>query len=326
MPATSTSNTFHQAKLLCAVIFIQSIYAGLSIISMFALKEGMSHYVFVVYRMAIASAIIAPFAVVLDRKSRPKLTLSVLAKIILLSLFDPVLDQNLYCIGMKNTTATFTSAMCNMLPAFAFVMAWIFRLEVVNVRRLQSLAKVLGTIATVGGAMMMTLIKGPLLNLPWTRAKHRNFLSESADDEQDLIKGTLAIVISCTVLALVVEWRNNAVWSIQPDAKLLAAIYGGILSGVGYYILVAVTKEKGPVFYSAFNPLTTIIVAILASIIIAEQMYLGRVIGAVIIIGGLYLVLWGKSKDEGRSPPNSQVEPINDDTIDENRDIEGSRA
>ena len=50
----------------------------------------------------------------------------------------------------------------------------------------------------------------------------------------------------------------------------------GILSGVGYYIMVVVTKEKGPVFYSAFNPLTTIIVAILASIIIAEQMYLGR--------------------------------------------------
>lgn len=67
MHATSTSNTFHQAKLLCAVIFIQSSYAGLSIISMFALKEGMSHYVFVAYRMAIASAIIAPFAVVLDR-------------------------------------------------------------------------------------------------------------------------------------------------------------------------------------------------------------------------------------------------------------------
>ena len=50
----------------------------------------------------------------------------------------------------------------------------------------------------------------------------------------------------------------------------------GILSGVGYYIAGVVIKEKGPVFYSAFNPLTTIIVAILASIIIAEKMYTGR--------------------------------------------------
>ena len=37
--------------------------------AMFALHQGMRHYVFVVYRMAIASAIITPFAIVLDRFS-----------------------------------------------------------------------------------------------------------------------------------------------------------------------------------------------------------------------------------------------------------------
>lgn len=39
----------------------------------------------------------------------------------------PVLDQNLYYTGMKYTSATFTSAMCNILPAITFVMAWILR-------------------------------------------------------------------------------------------------------------------------------------------------------------------------------------------------------
>lgn len=46
----------------------------------------------------------------------------------LLSCMDrPVLDQNLYYTGMKYTSATFTSAMCNILPAITFVMAWILR-------------------------------------------------------------------------------------------------------------------------------------------------------------------------------------------------------
>jgi hypothetical protein len=37
-----------------------------------------------------------------------------------------------------------------------------------------------------------------------------------------------------------------------------------------------VTEKRGPVFYSAFNPLCTVMVAILGSIILAEEMYLGR--------------------------------------------------
>lgn len=39
----------------------------------------------------------------------------------------PVLDQNLYYVGMKSTTATFSSAFVNMLPAVTFVLAIIFR-------------------------------------------------------------------------------------------------------------------------------------------------------------------------------------------------------
>lgn len=39
----------------------------------------------------------------------------------------PVLDQNLYYLGMKYTSATFTSATVNVLPALTFIMAIIFR-------------------------------------------------------------------------------------------------------------------------------------------------------------------------------------------------------
>ncbi|XP_028090713.1 uncharacterized protein LOC114290913 [Camellia sinensis] len=44
----------------------------------------------------------------------------------------PVIDQNLYYLGLKNTSATFVSAVVIVLPALTFIMAIIFRAAVVQ--------------------------------------------------------------------------------------------------------------------------------------------------------------------------------------------------
>lgn len=41
--------------------------------------------------------------------------------------YRPVLDQNLYFLGMKYTSATFASATVNVLPAITFILALCFR-------------------------------------------------------------------------------------------------------------------------------------------------------------------------------------------------------
>lgn len=56
-----------RAKPFLAVILLQFGYAGMTIISKFALNKGMSPHVLVVYRHAVATIVIAPFAIVLDR-------------------------------------------------------------------------------------------------------------------------------------------------------------------------------------------------------------------------------------------------------------------
>lgn len=72
----------------------------------------------------------------------------------------------------------------------------------------------------------------------------------------------------------------------------------GILgSGVAYFIQGICMKKKGPVFATAFSPLTMIISAIMDSIILHQRIYVGSILGAVIIVTGLYGVLWGKVKD-----------------------------
>ncbi|PON62308.1 Plant-drug/metabolite exporter [Trema orientale] len=322
------------------MIFQQFGNAGMNIVSKFAINEGISQHVLVVYRHALAFAAIAPFAVMLERKQRPMMTPSIFAKIALLGLLEPVMDQNLYYTGMKFSTATFATAMVNLVPVFVFLMAWIFRFEKVTIRKFGSQLKILGTILTLGGAMFMTMVNGPMLNLAW--ANHNHHHESNAGINQILAKGVVMIIAAClcwasfiilqaitlksypaqlsltaliclmgaiqgTVVALGIEWSNPSAWSINSKAMILTAVYGGIFrSGLGYYIQVLVIKIKGPVFVTAFNPLCLVIVAILSSFILSELMYVGRVIGAFVIVIGLYLVLWGKSKD----PPSEQTEQV----------------
>ncbi|KAF8054612.1 hypothetical protein N665_1323s0001, partial [Sinapis alba] len=298
-----------KARPFMAIVFIQFLYALMSVVAKIALNEGMSPHVLVAYRMAVAAALITPFALVLERNSRPRLTSKTLFQISILSLFEPVVEQNLYYSGMKLTTATFTSALCNALPAITFIMACIFKLEKVNIKRRHSQAKLVGTMVAIGGAMLMTFVKGNVIELPWT-SKSRGYNWQShvmnTPKQGDIGKGSIMLVASCfswscyiilqanilnsyqaelsvtalmccmgmleaTVMALILERNNMSAWKIHPDMRLLASIYGGLVSGLAYYIIGWVSKERGPVFVSAFNPLSMVIVAILSSFVFLEK-------------------------------------------------------
>lgn len=68
-------------------------------------------------------------------------------------------------------------------------------------------------------------------------------------------------------------------------------------SSIAYYVQGLVIQKTGPVFASAFSPLMMIVVAVMGSFILAEKIYLGGVLGSVLIVIGLYSVLWGKHKE-----------------------------
>ncbi|KVI04947.1 WAT1-related protein At2g39510-like [Cynara cardunculus var. scolymus] len=329
-----------QGKPYMGVLFLQLGYAINGILVKSALNEGLNPYTFSVYRNVVAAVAFGPFALYFERKIRTQMTFSVFWKILLLAFIEPVMDQILYYTGMKYTTATFAIAMCNVLPALTFVMAWIFRLEKVNVRKVHSQGKILGTLITVGGAMVMTLVNGPPVPLPWTKGGTgvHNSLDSSATVSQDQhIKGAIMITAGCfcwasfyilqamtlkeypaqlslttlicmmgalqgTVVTLVIEKAKSGIWSMHKETELVATLYSGIVrSGASYYVSGLVMKEKGPFFVTAFNPLGMVIVAIVSSFALAERLVLGRVVGAFIIVVGLYLIIWGKSKDSSLS-------------------------
>ncbi|KAI5395387.1 WAT1-related protein At2g37460 [Lathyrus oleraceus] len=344
MENQKTETWIEKAKPFIAVLFLQLGYAVMDVLSKAALNKGMSNYVFVVYRHTVAFIVIIPFALYFEKKVRTKMTVSIFIKILVLSLLEPVIDQNLYFLGMKYTTATFAAAMTNMLPAFTFILAVILRLEKINIKSIRSQAKVLGTITTVAGAMMMSLVKGPILLEAFGNKSHNH--DSGAVTSQHAIAGGVLISIGCiswacffnlqaitlqtypaplslsswiclmgtiegAAVASVMEWGHPSVWSIKWDMRLLSTIYTGLFcSGLSYYLQGVVMKTRGPVFVTTFNPFSMVIVAIFGYFLLAEQMFLGRAIGAFIICLGLYLVVWGKSKDYDNSSEAIIEEPV----------------
>lgn len=346
-----------KAKPYIAMICLQFGYAGMNIITKVSLNRGMSHYVLVVYRHAFATAVIAPFAILLERKVRPKITFTMFMQIFVLGLLGPVIDQNFYYAGLKFTSPTFSCAMSNMLPAMTFVMAVLCRMEKVNIRKVRCQAKVVGTIVTVAGAMLMTLYKGRVVQMVWSNYIHPASSYDAsnasqANSDKDWVKGSILLIIatlawasffilqaitlrkytaqlSLTTLVcflgtlqsiavtFVMEHKPQA-WNIGFDMNLLAAAYAGIVSsGIAYYVQGLVMQKRGPVFVTAFSPLMMIIVAIMGSFILAEKIYVGGVLGAALIVVGLYSVLWGKYKEykENDELAAEEIpEPVKDST------------
>ncbi|KAK6119184.1 hypothetical protein DH2020_047078 [Rehmannia glutinosa] len=266
------SETFlKNCKPYIGMISLQFGYAGMNIITKISLNGGMSHYVLVVYRHAIATAVIAPFAFFFERKAQPKITFPVFMQIFVLGL-----------LGM----------------------------EKVDIKKVMYQAKVVGTIITVAGAMLMTLYKGPLVDMVWS--KHRQSSGHTGTttpetSDRDWFIGCILLIIATlawaslfilqkaalktysnhqlsltsmvclmgTIQAIAVTFvmeHNTSVWRIGWDMNLLAAAYAGIVtSSISYYVQGLVMKTKGPVFATAFSPLMMIIVAVMGSFILAEK-------------------------------------------------------
>ncbi|KAI5385858.1 WAT1-related protein At1g25270 isoform X1 [Lathyrus oleraceus] len=103
--------------------------------------------------------------------------------------------------------------------------------------------------------------------------------------------------IQATVIALCVE-RDWEQWKLRNNLRILAVIYPGIVaSGLVVIAMAWCIKKRGPVFASIFSPLQLLLVVIAAYLILDEKLYLGSMLGAMVIVCGLYAVLWGQSKE-----------------------------
>lgn len=329
-----------RVKLHVAMLALQFGYAGFHIVSRAALNMGISKIVFPIYRNIIALLLLGPAAYFLEKKERPPLTLSFLVQFFLLALCGITANQGFYLLGLYYTTPTFASAIQNSVPAITFIMAAILGLEEVHIRRLDGLAKIVGTVACVGGATIITLYKGPPITKLWLGSLNSGSLNPELYDVEPLEVKTENWTLGCiyllgnclawsgwiviqapvlkkyparlsvtsfTCLFGIIQFlaiaaffeRDPTHWKMHSGGELFTVLYAGIVaSGIAFSVQIWCIDRGGPVFVAVYQPVQTIAVAVMASIILGEQFYLGGIIGAILIIAGLYLVLWGKSEEK----------------------------
>ncbi|GLT85967.1 hypothetical protein SLE2022_041320 [Rubroshorea leprosula] len=91
------------------------------------------------------------------------------------------------------------------------------------------------------------------------------------------------------------DWSQ---WRLGWNVRLLTVAYAGTLSsGLMNMLISLCVRMRGPLYASIFSPLMLVLVAVAGSLFLEEKLYLGSVLGAVLIVLGLYMVLWGKGKE-----------------------------
>lgn len=254
--------------------------------------------------------------------------------------------QNFVFTGVNYTSPVLATAMANLIPAFTFILSIIFRLEKVNIRSSGSLAKVLGTLISVCGAMIVTLYKGPVIRNFW-------FLNHDLDDSHDTAQSTIAVkdwIIGSLFLAgASISWsiwnimqvetlkkypaelsitafttflasiqsalltsltvRESAAWSLKWDIEFISISYSAIIgTGLTYTMQTWCNRKKGPLFVAMFKPVGIVIAAIAGAIFLGDKLHVGSVVGAFFIVLGFYSVIWGQSKDSDSIDQHSSTD------------------
>ncbi|PRQ25880.1 putative EamA domain-containing protein [Rosa chinensis] len=338
------------------MVLAQIGYACLYFITDASFNHGMNPHVFVTYRHIMGGLVMFPFAYFLERKARPKLTLALFMEIFVISLLGVSLTLNMYFASLKYTSSSFVTSIANTIPSLTFLIAVILRMEALDVRNPRGIAKLLGTLISLAGVITMTSYKGPAIQSFSGASQHirSNFVHKS------WTKGSILVIASCITWSIwyimqgitlkkypaqlsLTTWINcigaaqsavftviiqhkRAAWRITYNNDFWSIIYAGVVcSGITIFIQLWCTKQKGPVFVTMFSPLATALVAILAYFILGEKLHIGRIVGAVIIIIGLYLVLWGKDRDQNHFKSQEQPTVISDNQKDPKMQV-GSSA
>ncbi|XP_048231250.1 WAT1-related protein At1g25270 [Ricinus communis] len=324
----------HGLKPVMLMLVVQIVYAGMNILYKLAANDGMNLRVLVVYRYIFSTAFIVPLALIVERKSRPKLTWAVLSQAFLCGFFGVLLPQNLYLEGLALTSATFVVAMSNLIPAFTLILAVLFRLDKLELITQIGRAKVLGILTGIAGAMILTFYKGAEINIWSTNIhllKHNHQHQNSHTGNRPILGSSLTLascisfalwlniqaklskrypcpysstalvsvmgLIQCLTLSACME-RNWKQWILGWNIRLLTATYGGIASsGLTGILIVWCLHIRGPVFATSFSPVALVLVAIMGSFILGEKLHLGSILGAVVILCGLYMLLWGQTEE-----------------------------
>ncbi|CAN7110710.1 unnamed protein product [Brassica rapa subsp. narinosa] len=204
-------------------------------------------------------------------------------------------------------SATLGSAFWGTLPAITFILALIFRFEKLSVKTKAGYGVVLGAMISLAGALILTLYQGIPLSNPHEHAT----ISHIQKGHENWIKGcfllSLGVIffsswmliqakvnvsypcpysgtvilsvfwtLQCALLSLI-KTRHVEDWILRDKLTIITVIIAGV--GAQGMCTVGISwciKQRGPVFTSAFSPVTLMFATVFDFLILHRIIYLGR--------------------------------------------------
>ncbi|CAI8590258.1 unnamed protein product [Vicia faba] len=134
--------------------------------------------------------------------------------------------QNCVFTGISYSSPTLGSAMSNLTPAITFVLAVIFRMEKLDVGSSISQIKMVGTVLSISGALLVTLYKGaPICSFQTQPSASQEFQSLLEETSNWVIGGLFLFTASLSL----------SIWNIAQAAILRG--YPSQLTIVAFYCL-----------------------------------------------------------------------------------------
>ncbi|XP_008801530.2 WAT1-related protein At4g08290-like [Phoenix dactylifera] len=282
---------------------------------------GVSAVVMVVYQQLVSLLLLCSLALLFDRGKRPKPSSQILSWAFFIGFLQIPVGELMFTASLRYITATFQSVAMNLIPAVVFVLAVACRQERFRSCSARGQAKLWGVLVSTAGATFVVVsssrdddpsagsgeghfVGSLMVGLAVLGVAFANLFVErvAVKYPADL---TLAAIMNLfgtlqtLIVAALIE-RNPSSWRIKlaGSLQLLAILYGGtVVTGLSYLALNWCVRKKGPVFATAFSPLLVIFSFLIQTLVLGVAAKHESFIGSVLVVGGLYLLLWAKSKD-----------------------------
>ncbi|KAK8626442.1 hypothetical protein V6N13_134085 [Hibiscus sabdariffa] len=206
-------------------------------------------------------------------------------------------------------------------------------------------AKVIGTIISISGAMITTFYSGSSFHIPTGIDLFPEPHTLQFRAERPILGAALAFgSVICFSLLLIIQTKLTAThaypvlstswlicssssvfcvasamiretdwsaWRLHANMSLTTIIFTGTF-GFGAVVVIVTwcTGARGLAFVSSFTPLSLIFTTLFGSLLLGEEIHVGSIIGAIVIMVGVYITLWGRNAEAPAPIPAPAPAPV----------------